>query len=297
MPHADPAQPATTGAIDHLTGIDHTLIGVRDLEAARAQWQALGFTVCPRGRHIGWGTANYCIMFDAGYIELLGVVDASQFTNGLDKVLESREGMFSVAFASDDAEGLARALAEAGLHPHGPKDLKRFLELPEGDVLPAFRLVYLPAVEVPELRAFVCQHLTPELIRRPEWLEHPNGAVRLVAVTICSDRPVDAGFGYIPLFGEESLRAGDSEVAVTTGQGMLRFATPRWLARHYGAAGEVPAHERPWPAAMTIAVGDLERTADWLAQQGVHCHAGDANLVVPAAHANGTILEFVASGH
>ena len=56
-------------------GIDHVLAGVADLEAARAAWRRLGFTVTPRGRHIGWGTGNYCIMFPDDYVELLGIVD------------------------------------------------------------------------------------------------------------------------------------------------------------------------------------------------------------------------------
>ncbi len=295
MAEANPAAPPRSGAVVHLTGIDHTLIGVRDLDSARAVWQGLGFTVSPRGRHIGWGTANYCIMLEEGYVELLGIVDPSQFTNNLDKVLESREGMFALAFASDDADRLAQELAAAGLHPDGPKDLKRYLELPDGDVLPAFKLLHLPPQETPELRAFICQHLTPDLIRRPEWLSHANGARRLVAVTICSDRPADAGFGYLPLFGEESLVAGDGEVDVATPSGTLRFMSPQWLKRRYGGAGEIPAVPNPWPAAMTIAVDDLDRAAGVLARRGVAFHSGESNLVIPAAAATGTILELVAS--
>ncbi|MFI5017745.1 MAG: VOC family protein, partial [Dongiales bacterium] len=81
-------KPADTGqALGGLTGIDHSLLGVRDLEAARRRFESLGFTLTPRGRHIGWGTANYCIMFEAGYVELLGIVDPAQFTNDLDGFL------------------------------------------------------------------------------------------------------------------------------------------------------------------------------------------------------------------
>jgi len=295
MVEANPAAPPRSGAIAHLTGIDHTLVGVRDLESARAVWQDLGFTVSPRGRHIGWGTANYCIMLEEGYVELLGIVDPSQFTNNLDKVLESREGMFALALASDDVDALARELTAAGLHPDGPKDLKRYLELPDGDVLPAFKLLHLPPQETPELRAFICQHMTPELIRRPEWLSHANGARRLVAVTICSERPADAGFGYLPLFGEDSLMAGDGEVDVATPSGMLRFMPPQWLERRYRGAGEIPAVAAPWPAAMTIAVDDLDRAAGVLARRGIAFHAGETNLVIPAAAATGTILELVSA--
>src|SRR3546814_4839315 len=98
-----------------LRGVDHVLVGVRNLEAARDTYRLLGFTVSPRGRHIGWGTANYCIMFPGDYIELLGIVDATQFTNNLNRFLESREGLLGIAFASDDVALAGRALRQAGM--------------------------------------------------------------------------------------------------------------------------------------------------------------------------------------
>ena len=61
-----------------------------DLEAARRTFAGLGFTVTPRGRHVGWGTGNYCIMFPGNYIELLGIVDADRFTNNLETHLAER---------------------------------------------------------------------------------------------------------------------------------------------------------------------------------------------------------------
>ena len=66
-----------TGFID---GFDRALVGIVDLEAAREVWQRLGFTTSPHGGHIGWGTANSCIMSPDDYLELLGIVDASQTT-------------------------------------------------------------------------------------------------------------------------------------------------------------------------------------------------------------------------
>ena len=80
------------GGIEAIGGLDHVLVGVRDLEAARRAWARLGFTLTPRGRHIGWGTANYCIMFAREYVELLGIVDPGLFVNRLDRFLETREG-------------------------------------------------------------------------------------------------------------------------------------------------------------------------------------------------------------
>src|SRR6185295_5522961 len=86
-----------------ITGIDHAIVGVRRLDGAAETWRRLGFTLSPRGRHYGWGTANYCIMFADECVELLGIVDPAGFTNSLDRCLSVREGLLGLAFATDDA--------------------------------------------------------------------------------------------------------------------------------------------------------------------------------------------------
>jgi hypothetical protein len=273
-------------------GIDHSLVGVRDLEAARETWQRLGFTATPRGRHIGWGTANYCLMFEQGYVELLGIVDPAQFTNDLDKFLALREGLLGLAFASADAEATAAALRSAGLAPDGPKDLKRLLELPEGEALPAFRLVFLPPADLPELRAFFCQHLTPEIVRRSDWLRHPNGARRLAGLTVASDHPAALAPAYARIFGQDALALSDEGLAVRTAGATLSFLTPAALAARYRPIA-LPDHPRPWMTVQTIAVADLERAADLLRRNGLAPARGGAGYLIAPEAANGCLLEFV----
>jgi len=276
-----------------VAGIDHSLIGVRDLEAARRAWQTLGFTVTPRGRHIGWGTANYCLMFERGYVELLGILDPAQFTNDLHKFLAEREGLLGLAFASADAGATSKALAAAGLHPDGPKSLKRLLELPEGDRLPAFRLVYLPAAELPDLRAFFCQHLTPELVRRPEWLAHANGARRLVALTVATDRPSALAPAYERIFGSAAVGRHGDGLTIDTGSGEVRFVTPAALASRYRGIA-VPSHKRPWMVVQTVGVTDLAQAGEVLRRNGQRPVAGDGRLLIGPEAATGCVLEFVA---
>ena len=60
-----------------ITGVDHPVIAVGDMEGARAVYERLGFTIPPRGSHIEWGTGNWCIMFADDYLELRGIVDAN----------------------------------------------------------------------------------------------------------------------------------------------------------------------------------------------------------------------------
>src|SRR5271168_639438 len=105
-----------------IAGIDHVIVGVRDLERARSGWSRLGFTLSPRGRHIGQGTANYCIMFPSDYLELLGVVDPSDFVQRLDAFLARREGLMAAAFAPiGTTEEVRSALLGLQLHPSEPR--------------------------------------------------------------------------------------------------------------------------------------------------------------------------------
>lgn len=277
-----------------IAGLDHTLVGVRDLAAAAAAWARLGFTLTPRGRHIGWGTANYCIMLEAGYVELLGIIDPAQFTNDLDRFLAEREGLMGLAFASADAAATARALAALGIAAEGPKALARLLELPEGAVRPRFSLLFPAPAATPELAAFVCQHLTPGLLRRPDWLAHPNGARRLLGVTVVSDRPAAAAAGYAPLFGRAAVTAEGAAGRVETGGGWIRFVTPAGLAALFPGLAPLPGHPRPWLAAQTVAVAELRAAAAGLEAAGIPWAPTAAGLAVGPDHATGTVLELVA---
>ena len=42
-----------------VTGIDHMVIRVRDLDAGEALYRRLGFSLTPRGFHAGRGSANH----------------------------------------------------------------------------------------------------------------------------------------------------------------------------------------------------------------------------------------------
>src|SRR5690349_8064438 len=276
-----------------ITGLDHTLVGVRDLEAARATWSRLGFTVTPRGRHIGWGTGNYCVMLEEGYIELLGIVDPSQFSNNLDKLLEQREGLLGLAFATPDANACFDALAAAGLKPDGPQQLKRNLELSTGAVTPEFRLVFLPPESTPEVSAFVVHHLTPELIRRPDWLVHANGAQRLISVTIMCADPVEAAMGYLPIFGPDRIKVTDQMTSVSCGSGALRFIKPNGLAQLYPGVAPDRLPDPPFLVSVKMLVADKAHCVAHLKGARIAMHEIARGCLVPPDAANGVILEFV----
>jgi len=260
-------------------GFDHVIVGVADLEAAKQTYQKLGFTMSPRGRHIGWGTANYCAMLDGNYIELLGIVDASQFTNNLDKRLtENGEGLLSVTYNTSDAHAAYEALKPLGAKP--PKELKRLLELPAGPVEPSFQLVHLPPEALPGAPGFVIQHLTPEMVWRPEWQMHANGVTSLSSVSIRVADSDKAAKAYGKLFGEGAVSLSADGVRVKVGEGEFCLSPG----------------EPEGPVGFAVSVTDIDRTATVLEDSGAGFDRDGKTIHIEAGAACGAAIDFVCKG-
>jgi Glyoxalase-like domain len=274
-----------------IAGIDHVILAVGDLDRAQLGWTRLGFTLTPRGRHLQKGTGNYCIMFERDYIELLGVVDASQGMGGLEGFFTGGDGLKGLAFATRSGDATAAELARRGLHPAPPDDLTRQLELPEGTALPRFKLVYLPPEETPALSAFVCQHLTPELVRRPQWLRHANAITGIAGITVMVEATEPLRAAYDRLFGAGVITTTDDVMTVHVGRHRIVFATPDDVSALYPQA-DIDL-DRPLPAmvALSLRSGDLARTLDHLTQwQVAHEELATGTILVPPEEANGALL-------
>lgn len=277
----------------NITGLDHTVLAASDLEAARETYRRLGFTLTPRGRHIGWATGNYCIMFRQNYLELLGIAEPGAFTAGLEEMLKQKgEGVHKLVLGTDDAVAAHAALAASGFNPSEPQSLKRELELPEGIVLPAFSLVHLPPEATPETSMFLCQHLTPELLRRPEWLVHPNGAEHMTGVVVVVENPSALEFAYERLFGAGSAVRTDRMVAVRAGSDVILFVTPDDLGTLFPDIDH-PVRPAPYVAGMRFRVHNPDAAAAWFTAAGVsHARSLDGTVLVPPEAAHGCFLEF-----
>lgn len=279
--------------MEPIAGIDHVIVGVRDLENARDNWRRLGFTLSPRGRHVEQPTGNYCVMFASDYIELLGVVDTGA-AHRLGQFLKWREGLMGAAFAPRaGAEEARAALVERGLHPSAARALCRAIELPEGTVLPRFSLVSLPADETPGLDCFMCSHLTPELMRRSEWLEHANGASGLAAVYVLVESTAPLLPAYDRLFGIVKVTTTDAVAAVHVGRHRLIFSTlDDFQTMHPGFVldGEFPL---PGIIALEISIERRDKTLGFLSERHIALtEMPDGGLAVPPSEANGAMLLF-----
>jgi catechol 2,3-dioxygenase-like lactoylglutathione lyase family enzyme len=159
--------------MQHVLGLDHVIILVRDLDDADARLTSLGFRPTPRGLHSPhMGTANATVVLENGtYLEVLGVLEATPANADSRAVLAEREGPFGLALKTDDAHGAAEAFEAAQIAAGGALAFVRPVAFPNGTQDACFTVARIRADATPGASLFVCQHHTPEIVWREDYLE------------------------------------------------------------------------------------------------------------------------------
>jgi len=283
-------------ALENIIGIDHAVVLVKDLDQAAANWTQLGFTVSPRGTHSAMlGTGNHTIMFGDDYIELVGILAATEHNAPSRAHLAERgEGIERVAFTTPDAAAGAEEVRELGWAAVGPIEFGRPVTLPNGGRSEAkFSIFQWPDREAPAgLRIFACQHRTRDAVWIPELQTHANTATRLKRVIIVSPNPVSDARHLWRLIDGELDGQPDGSVIVPSGSDRAEFVfmTRELLGQQYPGVSLAGLPERGG-AGLVLGVSDPAAAAQAIGAAGVRLANG---VAVPPADGNGVLLAFVA---
>lgn len=282
-------------AIESVVGLDHVVVVVRDLDTAAETWRGLGFTLSPRGLHsAAMGTANHTMMLGEDYLELLGVVAATDRNAPTRALLAKREGIERAAFTTlDAAAGVAALRARGYVNAIGPTDFSRPVDLADGRVTEAkFSTFQWPLDERPAgLRIFACQHFTRDAVWLPELMQHANGAHRIDHLELLSANPAAAAAHMARLIDRPVGVDDDGAPRVESGGGRAAFVfvdRVLLIARHPGVA--LDAMPAEGPVVLSLRVEDAERTAAALGDK--HIATAPGVVKVRPALANGVLLEF-----
>ncbi|HVO15566.1 MAG TPA: VOC family protein [Alphaproteobacteria bacterium] len=277
-----------------ITGLDHAVIVVRDLDDAQAKFQKLGFTLTARGRHTGMGTANHCIMLgNRNYFELLAVIEPNPTNALFREKLTEREGLMAHAWQTKDARAVGKAWAEAGLAPMAPIEFGRPVDTAEGRKDAKFCVVQLAPDRLPGMMGFACQHFTPEVVWLPGTLDHPNGARTIVGVAAVAERPAELAEIYGRALGKARVKREADGLLVDSGTAPIRFVTPARFAATHGGVRPDPRIKGTGLVGLALAVASLDATKKLLDANGVPHVQGEHSVVVPPEHGCGAIIEFV----
>jgi hypothetical protein len=270
--------------------LDHVVVDVRDRidDAARA-FAAVGFHLTPRGHHT-LGSTNHLAMFATDYLELLGFGAGGA---SRPELAPFPVGLNGLVFKTDDADAVhAHALA-AGLPILPVQSFSRPVELDGARQDARFRTTRLDPAKIAMGRVYFCEHRTPELVWRPEYQSHPNGARAIARVIVATGNPVRTSSLFRALFGPEAVTEEDGGCVIRAGAAQVELRVPGAIAEEFGDAVVEPAGRTEYLAVIELKVGSLVRTAERLRQvPGVRIDSRRA--VVSARAACNTTIAFSA---
>jgi catechol 2,3-dioxygenase-like lactoylglutathione lyase family enzyme len=279
--------------MQHVLGLDHVVILVRDLDDAEGRLERLGFRPTPRGVHSPhMGTANTTVMLRNGtYFETLGVLEATPENADSRAVLAEREGLFALVLKTDDAHGASEAFEAAGVAAGSALAFVRPVAFPSGTQDACFTVARVRPAATPGASLFVCQHHTPEIVWREDYLEQPNGATELAEVIGIADDLMAIEDAYGVIFGERCRRTTD-QVTIAAGDASVTFLAPSAFVKRFGAVGGPVSSPRPRLAALRVRVHDLDKARATLERNHVPCSEGSGRSVLVAPdQVCGTLLE------
>lgn len=257
--------------------LDHSVQVVHDLEAARLDFERLGFRAAPKVTHPSGATSNYIFMFKQSFHEIIGVVDASKivattpsqfsFADHNSAFLARRgEGISLMALGSQDSAADYARCVRAGLRGYPPFRFTRPAQAahPDGPTV-TFTLAFLVDVTLPDLSFFFFQQHTPENFWVPEWQAHPNGAVDIVKLTVVTGAPAETNRHMANMLGVSGERATNPDATVypVSGGALSVISTEDYRNRFERLPPQAAAP--PWIAAVTVrveSVAQLRRTLD-----------------------------------
>src|SRR6266404_5458380 len=258
--------------------LDHLVLCVRDLDAARESYARLGFTLTPKALH-PFGTGNSLVQLHGNFLELLAIVDRRlikpveaggfAFAAFNERFLAAREGMSMLVFESNDARRDHREFAASGLQTYTPFDFSRLAKLPDGsEVTVGFSLAFVTEPRMPEAAFFVCQQHAPQYFWKPDYQRHRNRALAVAEVVmIAPDPPAFAGF-FAKLLPDGAVASDSGRLTVVTSRGSITVLAPAGFAARF-PLNPPPALATPHFAAYRLDVADLAETTALLRQNDV----------------------------
>ncbi len=268
--------------------LDHVVIDVRDrMDEAAQTFASLGFHLTPRGHHT-LGSMNHLMMFGTDYLELLGFGEAGA---NRPELAPFPVGINGLVFKTADADRVHAHAEAAGLPILPVQSFSRPVELDGSRQDARFRTTRLDPAKIAMGRVYFCEHATPELVWRPEWQSHPNGACAISRVIVATGAPRRTASLFSTLFGLDAVAERDGKCIVNAGAAQVELATPAAIAAEFGDAAADPAGRGEYLAGLELKTGDITKTTVALgALPGVRLEP--RRVVVPARAAFNTTLAF-----
>jgi hypothetical protein len=276
--------------------LDHVGHFIADAAAAAAALASAGFTPTPASVQVNpgpagepprlTGTGNVCAMLRGGYLEMLFKTADTPIGAEHDAARRRYDGLHLIAFAVADAHAAHARLASAGFPMQPVVSMQRPVETAEGAGVAAFEVVRVVPGTMPEGRVQVLRHLTEHTVWQPRWLDHPNGALSLAALTIVVEDPAEAARRFARFTGRPAQTDRDG-IRIALDRGELELLDADAWRRRWP---EVSVPPMPFMGECRIEVRSMAQAKRCLATGGLTVlREGEktASVLLPTALGHG----------
>jgi Glyoxalase-like domain len=261
----------------------------------RSGYQALGFTVLPRGQ-LPFGINNTVIQLEGSYLELLTVTgphDVPEHSPGHFSFgafnrdyLGRHEGFSMLVLDTPDARADIASWRQAGLKVYESFDFSKIAKMPDGEkVNLSFSLAFVGHPVAPWFGLFACQHSRPEYYAQPRYQNHSNAASTVQDVWLAGEAAQDLTDFLSKVVGPSSVRERPGLTILQTRTGAIVLARPDSFEAAFG----VPAphlEDGPHLAGFTIGCRALAQVA------ALDLPKAGGRYVVPPSRGFGTAIAF-----
>ncbi|CDZ55421.1 VOC family protein [Neorhizobium galegae] len=283
--------------------IDHLVLPVAGLTAARSRLTKLGFTVAPDAFH-PFGTANACVFFsDGSYLEPLAVANRRHasaaakrgnvftardlaFRKGRD-----RQGFSALVVATGDAMADHARFKMRGVSAGDVLEFSRGMALADGSETQAsFRLAFAGDDRAPDFLMFSCQRINPLPADRDELERHSNAVMGLSEIILSASAPSD----FAPLAEQVLMTKARPEAAsieLAAANARIRILQDHELEAEF-ALPSTPDAEGLRGRLIIFKTADLAVTEITLAANDVAFVRREGRVLVSAAPGQGVLFGF-----
>ncbi len=272
--------------------LDHTVINAKySMDQAETAFAGLGFQMTERGYHT-LGSINHLMILESNYVELIGLPgEEGEEQPGRPDIVNSPLGINGLVFRTEDVAASHAHLEALGLAAAPPKSFSRPVRLADQTREAKFSTVHVAPGVFPGGRVYFCQHHTPDLVWRPEWQRHDNGALTISEFVIASQNHAAEAETMAKLLGAEVTGSGDHLTVALEGTA-ISLLSPAAYGERYGALASSLDGRGSIFGAMVLSCGDLSGVKQMLAKTGDVPHADHGDRVIVRQNSFDSVLEF-----
>ncbi len=271
--------------------LDHSVINVHyDMDNAKRLFEALGFTVTPRGHHT-LGSINHLLVFDDDYLELIGMPMGDE--PEIDEISDNPLGIHGMVFRSNNADDTYEYLKSLDFDDLPPKVFSRPVDVANGKKDAKFRTVGAKEGLFSGAGVYFCEHSTPELVWRPEWQKHANGVNKIIEFTVVSTDPEFEANNFATLLAGKVESFAEDTFRISFKGGYISVLSRIAYQKKYGDFASELDDNAGMFSALIFSTTNLSALNEMLktTPSEIRVKCGDSRTLVRVSPYN-TLLEF-----